>query len=32
MADVERDHEAFFRGKVANHRLLPVLRSLFRWG
>jgi hypothetical protein len=32
MADVERDHEAFFRGKVANHRLLPLLRSLFRWG
>jgi len=32
MADVERDHEAFFRGKVANHRLLPVLRSLFKWG
>ena len=32
MADVERDHEAFFRGKVAHHRLLPVLRSLFKWG
>src|SRR5438876_1019296 len=32
MADVERDHEAFFRGKVANHRLLPVVRSLFKWG
>jgi demethoxyubiquinone hydroxylase (CLK1/Coq7/Cat5 family) len=32
MADVERDHEAFFRGKVANHRLLPLARSLFKWG
>jgi demethoxyubiquinone hydroxylase (CLK1/Coq7/Cat5 family) len=32
MADVERDHEAFFRGKVAGHRLLPVFRSIFKWG
>jgi len=32
MADVERDHEAFFRAKVANHRLLPVFRSIFKWG
>jgi demethoxyubiquinone hydroxylase (CLK1/Coq7/Cat5 family) len=32
MADVERDHEAFFREKVANHRLLPMFRSIFKWG
>jgi rubrerythrin len=32
MADVERDHEAFFREKVATHRLLPVFRSIFKWG
>ena len=32
MADVERDHEAFFRGKVAGHRFLPAARSLFKWG
>jgi demethoxyubiquinone hydroxylase (CLK1/Coq7/Cat5 family) len=32
MADVERDHEAFFRDKVAHHRLLPMFRSIFKWG
>ena len=32
MAEVERDHEAFFRAKVAGHRLLPLARSLFKWG
>lgn len=32
MAEVERDHEAFFRGKVAGHRLLPLARSIFKWG
>jgi len=32
MADVERDHEAFFREMVATHRLLPVFRSIFKWG
>ena len=32
MADVERDHEAFFRERVANHRLLPMFRSIFKWG
>jgi demethoxyubiquinone hydroxylase (CLK1/Coq7/Cat5 family) len=32
MADVERDHEAFFGEKVANHRWLPMFRSIFKWG
>ncbi|MDX6613277.1 MAG: hypothetical protein QOD75_2463 [Blastocatellia bacterium] len=32
MAEVERDHEAFFREKVATHRLLPVFRAIFKWG
>ena len=32
MADVERQHEAFFLRTVAPHPWLPVLRRLFRWG
>jgi rubrerythrin len=32
MADVERDHEAFFRGKIQHHWLLPMFRKLFKWG
>jgi demethoxyubiquinone hydroxylase (CLK1/Coq7/Cat5 family) len=32
MAEVERQHEAFFMRTVASHPWLPVLRRLFRWG
>jgi demethoxyubiquinone hydroxylase (CLK1/Coq7/Cat5 family) len=32
LADVEREHEAFFLEAVAGHRLLPVFRRTFGWG
>jgi hypothetical protein len=32
MACVEREHEAFFRGVVSGHRLLPLMGSIFGWG
>ena len=32
MAAVEKEHESFFMGVVANHRLLPFMRALFKWG
>lgn len=32
MADVEREHEVFFRSMVSGHRLLPIARRLFGWG
>lgn len=31
MARVEVEHEEFFSQVVAGHRLLPLMRSLFRW-
>jgi demethoxyubiquinone hydroxylase (CLK1/Coq7/Cat5 family) len=31
MARVEVEHEEFFRGVVANHRLLPMMKRVFRW-
>ena len=31
MARVEVEHEEFFRGVVANHRLLPVMKRVFGW-
>ena len=31
MARVELEHEIFFREVVAGHRLLPVMKRLFRW-
>jgi hypothetical protein len=31
MARVEVEHEVFFREMVAGHRLLPVMRKVFRW-
>lgn len=31
MARVEIEHEVFFREMVAGHRLLPVMRKVFRW-
>ena len=31
MARVEAEHELFFREMVAGHRLLPVMRRVFRW-
>ena len=32
MAAVEKEHELFFMSVVANHRLLPVARAIFKWG
>ena len=32
MAQVEVEHEVFFRGIVAGHRLLPLMKRVFRWG
>lgn len=32
MAAVEKEHEIFFMSVVANHRLLPVMRAIFKWG
>jgi rubrerythrin len=32
MARVEVEHEEFFRGVLANHRLLPMMKRLFGWG
>lgn len=32
MAGVEKEHEIFFMKMVAGHRLLPVMRLLFKWG
>jgi hypothetical protein len=31
MARVEVEHEVFFRGVVAGHRLLPLTSKVFRW-
>jgi hypothetical protein len=31
MAETEAEHEVFFRQTVAEHRLLPLMRTLFRW-
>ena len=31
MAQKEADHEIFFRSVVAKHRLLPLMRTFFRW-
>lgn len=31
MARVELEHEEFFRGVVADHRLLPVMKRVFGW-
>jgi demethoxyubiquinone hydroxylase (CLK1/Coq7/Cat5 family) len=32
MSGVEREHELFFFHVVADHKLLPFMRRLFRWG
>jgi hypothetical protein len=32
MSGVEREHERFFFKVIANHTLLPVMRTFFRWG
>jgi rubrerythrin len=32
MADVEREHEAYFLRTVARHPWLPMLKRLFSWG
>jgi rubrerythrin len=31
MAQTEAEHEIFFRNVVAEHRLLPLMRTFFRW-
>lgn len=31
MARVEAEHEAFFRQTITGHRLLPVMKKVFRW-
>ncbi len=31
MARVELEHEMFFRQTVTGHRLLPVMKTIFRW-
>ncbi len=31
MARVELEHEEFFRSVVAGHRLLPIMKRVFRW-
>ncbi len=30
-ARVELEHEVFFRKMVTGHRLLPIMRKVFRW-
>ena len=32
MAGVEKEHELFFLGAVAGHRLLPLVSTLYGWG
>jgi demethoxyubiquinone hydroxylase (CLK1/Coq7/Cat5 family) len=32
MAAVEKEHELYFMGVVAAHRLLPLARAIFKWG
>ena len=32
MARVEKEHELFFLGVVARHRLLPLMKVIFKWG
>jgi demethoxyubiquinone hydroxylase (CLK1/Coq7/Cat5 family) len=32
MSDVEQRHEDFFKQVVQGHRLLPIMRRVFRWG
>lgn len=31
MAQTEAEHEVFFRNVVAKHKLLPLMRTFFRW-
>ena len=31
MSDKELEHEEFFRQVVASHRLLPIMKSVFKW-
>ncbi len=32
MARVEKEHEMFFLSVVTGHRLLPLVRAIFKWG
>lgn len=32
MSNVEQEHELFFLGVIAGHRLLPLMHSIFKWG
>ena len=31
MSSVEAEHEIFFREMVTGHRLLPIMKTVFRW-
>ena len=31
MARTEAEHEIFFRGVISKHRLLPLMKTIFRW-
>ena len=31
MARVELEHEVYFRNVLTGHRLLPVMKKVFRW-
>jgi rubrerythrin len=31
MAKTEAEHEIFFRGVISKHRLLPLMKTIFRW-
>jgi hypothetical protein len=31
MARVELEHEVFFREMVTGHRMLPMMKKVFRW-
>lgn len=32
MSRVEKEHEDFFLAVIAGHRLLPLMKSIFKWG
>lgn len=32
LSQVEREHELFFLQMVADHRLLPLIKTFFKWG
>ena len=32
MSRVEKEHENFFLGVIAGHRLMPLMQAIFKWG